>query len=130
MNEAGFKAIVKQTRNLAMQGLGPCQPPTSSVLYLCEIISEHPDLKWWYVYPTDSGHCILAVLHRGWGGSQGKILLETGNVKAIAGMMVPIPLKSVLRGYQVINGFILATSEALAYDDEVGLINPPEDDQF
>lgn len=74
------------------------------------------ELSPWYLYPYDSGHSILCVLKADWDLHTDKTQLQ-----------VPVPVKTVLRGYEIRDGFVVVD---VPYDETLGLRAPPEDDEF
>lgn len=79
-----------------------------------------PDLAAWYCHTIDGGHSILGLL--------------AANVAPWptdpTDYLVPIPVKSVLRGYRTERGYIVATSPDIRYDSTLGLIVPEEDNEY
>ena len=75
-----------------------------------------PPLGRWYCYPPDSGHSIMCVLEQHFE----KGMDNTGN-------LVPVPVKSVLRGYRIEDQYVVVD---LPYDQQLGLIAPSEDDEY
>lgn len=78
------------------------------------------DIAPWYCYTVDGGHSILAAIP----------VLLTANPTKPDSFLVPIPVKSVLRGYRIEQGFVVATSPAIGYDRNLGLVVPREDDEY
>lgn len=75
-----------------------------------------PELAVWYCYPTDAGHSIVSVLKQHY---QPDIDLTD--------FLIPVPVKSVLRGYDVKEEYIVVD---LPYDSTLGLITPEEDNEY
>jgi hypothetical protein len=79
-----------------------------------------PELETWYAYTLDGGHSIVC-------------LLETHAGEAFAShaerdYLVPAPVRAVLRaGYRVSRGYVVVD---LPYDDKLGLMTEPEDDEY
>ncbi len=73
-------------------------------------------LQEWYCYTVDGGHSIMCAI---------KSLYEPGGDPER--FLVPVPVKSVLRGYAQQDGYVVAD---LSYDSRVGLVTPAEDDEF
>jgi len=79
-----------------------------------------PDLAAWYCHTIDGGHSILGLLAAStepWPNDPTDYL-------------VPIPVKSVLRGYRAARGYVVATSPELRCSSELGLIVPEEDNKY
>lgn len=74
----------------------------------------------WYCYPIDSGHSILCLLacHIGEAFSPGTDPTDH---------LIPVPVKAVLRGYTVKDGFVVVD---LPYSEEIGLEPEDSDDEF
>jgi hypothetical protein len=83
--------------------------------------SMPPALAPWHVYVADGGHSIIAILQQH---------EYDAFVDDPAKMLMPIPVKSVLRGYEVYDGYIIASSPDLEYSSLFGLICPPEDTEL
>ena len=64
----------------------------------------------WYCYTIDGGHSIACRLAS----------------DPDAGLL-PVPVRTVLRGYRVTAAGVIVD---LPYDDELGIVTPPEDDEF
>ena len=75
-----------------------------------------PNLEEWYCYTSDGGHSILCLLEG---------LIEGGELWQ---QLCPVPVKTVLRGWRVQDGFLVATT-GFQYDEKIGLITDPEDDE-
>ncbi|SRR6266568_5895454 len=88
--------------------------------YLVPFKSYHQplpaELQPWYCYTVDGGHSIACAIKS----------LYKANAHPDS-FLVPVPVKSVLRGYQQQDGFILVD---LPYDRNVGLVTPLGDDEF
>lgn len=69
-----------------------------------------------YAYCSDGGHSIVCCLKQDF---------QTGI--DLTDFLLPVPVKSVLRGYQNLDGYIVVD---LPYSTEIGLITSPEDDEF
>lgn len=76
------------------------------------------DLAPWYCYTQDGGHSILCLLEGSF--EEGEDLTEA---------LIPAPVKTVLRGYRLQGGYVVATT-GFQYSEEVGLITDPKDDEF
>lgn len=74
------------------------------------------DLKPWYVYIEDSGHCLLAVLEQ-----------FSHSDREISTHMMAVPVLSVLRGYEIRDGYIIVD---LPYHATRGLLVPSEDEEY
>ena len=79
-----------------------------------------PEISGWYCYILDSGHCILSIAK-----PHALKAFTPGNNPF--DYLVGIPVKSVLRGYEVSSGFVVANVD---YDDNFGVIVESEDDEF
>lgn len=80
-----------------------------------------PELEKWYCYVGDAGHCILVVPLQ---------LIKERNPKSVAEYLnqtVPCPVKAVLRGWHLVDGFVVVD---MPYEKIFGLIVPEEDDEF
>ncbi len=76
-----------------------------------------PELEAAYCYTVDGGHSVIVVLEN-----------EYVEGTPVEGGLVPAPVKSVLRaGYTVRDGLVWCR---LPYSSEVGLLTPPEDDEY
>lgn len=76
-----------------------------------------PDaLRQWYCYTRDGGHSILVAVES---------LYSSGSDPST--FLVPAPVKTVLRGYEQRDGYIVAD---LPYNARIGLVVPPEDEEF
>jgi hypothetical protein len=78
------------------------------------------DLESWYCYTVDGGHSILGLI-----AAHAEPWPDDPK-----GLLVPIPVKSVLRGYRIEQGYVVATSPAISYDRNLGLVVPREDDEY
>jgi hypothetical protein len=74
------------------------------------------ELQEWYCYTVDGGHSIVCAIKR----------LYQPNATPDT-FLVPVPVKSVLRGYTEQDGYILVD---LPYDSQIGLMTPGEDDEY
>ena len=74
------------------------------------------EIKPWYAYCRDGGHCIVCCLPE-----------YFNSEKDLTNELLPVPVKSVLRGYKIKNGYVVVD---LPYSSEIGLITPTEDDEF
>jgi hypothetical protein len=101
------------------------QPPQAVVAYILDGVIVPavrypaplpPDLEPWYAYTVDGGHVIVCALWQHY--RPGADLTR---------QLVPIPVRTVLRGYAVLDGVIVVEA---AYSDAQGVITPPEDDEF
>lgn len=75
-----------------------------------------PELERWYAYCSDGGHCVVCVLKQDY--QPGVDLTD---------YLVPVPVKTVLRGYSVQEGYVVVD---VGYDPRLGLLAPAGDDQF
>ena len=73
------------------------------------------ELANWYAYASDCGHNVVCLLKRDY--------RETGDLK---GSLVPVPVKAVLRGYEIKRGYVVVD---VAYSAQVGLLTDPSDDE-
>ena len=73
-------------------------------------------LQSWYCYTCDGGHSIVCAV---------KQMYQPG--VGPEAFLVPVPVKTVLRGYAEQDGYIIVD---LPYDKQVGLITPQGDDEF
>lgn len=76
------------------------------------------DLSPWYCYTSDGGHSILALL-------EGHFEEEEDLFQCLC----PIPVKTVMRGYRIHKGFVVAT-KGFEYNSRIGLVTDPDDDEF
>lgn len=74
------------------------------------------EIQPWYAYCADGGHCIVCCLAQHY-EDEGDLTSE----------LLPVPVKSVLRGYEIKRGYVLVT---FPYNPSYGLITPPEDDEY
>lgn len=74
------------------------------------------ELEAWYCYPIDAGHSIVCVP---------KPCFQSGS--DLTRWLLPVPVKSVLRGYSVEGEYIVVD---YPYDPLMGLLTPPEDDEY
>lgn len=73
-------------------------------------------LQEWYAYCSDGGHCIVCCLK--------------SDYKAdgdLTNYLLPVPVKSVLRGYETLRGYVVVD---LPYSIDYGLVVPKDDDEF
>jgi len=77
------------------------------------------DISPWYVYTGKSGHRILCVLNNNLSANMTEADYENRLVSA--------PVKTVLRGYTIQNGFVIVDCE---YDAVAGFAAEPEDREF
>ena len=76
-----------------------------------------PDpLREWYAYCSDGGHCVVCCLRSDY--------QDSGD---LTDFLLPVPVKAVLRGYEVRRGYIIVD---LPYSPKLGLITNPADDEF
>ena len=73
-------------------------------------------LEQWYVYTSDGGHCILCILQQDY--KEGVDLTN---------YLIPVPVKTVLRSHALKGNYVVVD---LPYNSNIGLIAPPEDDEF
>lgn len=78
------------------------------------------DLAPWHCYTIDGGHNILATIP----------MLLTANPTDPEAFLVPIPVQSVLRGYEMRDGYVLALDPRISYDRNLGLVTPRGDDEY
>jgi len=77
------------------------------------------DISPWYVYTRNSGHRILCVLRKN---------LLSGMAEAdYQDRLVSAPVKTVLRGYAIQDGFVIIDSD---YNADTGFVTEPEDREF
>lgn len=74
------------------------------------------EVKPWYVYLSDCGHNIVCILAR-----------DYQEDKELTQFLIPVPVKTVLRDYQIKNGYVVVD---LPYNSEEGLLISEEDDEF
>jgi len=80
---------------------------------------ELPDqIRPWYCF-ADRGHSVVATLPQFLDGTDD-----------LSQVLFPIPVRSVLRGWEEKQGVIVATSDLLNYDNLFGLECPDEDEEF
>lgn len=100
--------------------------------YLSEVFSEPhsiapsrlaSELLPWHVFVTDRGHSVVGIL------KQHEILVfdSDDTQKSFLDYALPIPVKSVMRGYEIRDGYVIACSSRLEYNQVFGLICPEED---
>jgi hypothetical protein len=77
------------------------------------------DISPWYVYTRNSGHRVLCVLKNNFSSDMTDADYEN--------RLVSVPVKTVLRGYTVQNGFIIVDCE---YNADTGFITEQEDREF
>jgi hypothetical protein len=77
------------------------------------------DITPWHCYTIDGGHSILALI-------DGQFHADD---PALWESLCPFPVKTVLRGYRAHCGFVVATT-GFNYDEEIGLVTDPEDNEF
>jgi hypothetical protein len=75
-----------------------------------------PELARWYCYPLDAGHSIICIPKQ----------FYQENADFID-YLVPVPVKTVLRGYEQQGEYIMVD---VPYDSTLGLITPPDDDEY
>lgn len=75
------------------------------------------DLAPWHVYLLDAGHSILCLLRAH--------LAEA--LEDPADYLIPVPVRTVRRGYVIERGFVVADLE---YDGAIGLVVPEGDEEF
>lgn len=74
------------------------------------------ELREKYIYTPDGGHSIQCVLKQHFAAG-----------RDMSDFLVPVPVKAVLRGYEIIDGYAVVD---LPYDTMLGLIVPEEDTEF
>lgn len=74
------------------------------------------ELAQWYCYPRDGGHSIMCILKKDFSNTKTK--------ERLIRHMVPVPVKSVLKRYEVRNSVVIVD---LPYSQLVGVIIPAED---
>lgn len=79
-----------------------------------------PEIAEWYCYLKDAGHSILSILK-----------IHEAEAFATGGNrydhLIPVSVKTVLRGYKIVNDFVVVDVE---YDNNFGLITPDGDDEY
>lgn len=70
----------------------------------------------WYAYCSDGGHCLVCVLAQDY--------KEGADLK---NYLVPVPVKTVMRSHEVKGGYVVVN---VPYSEEIGLMAPPEDEEF
>ena len=75
-----------------------------------------PDVQQWYCYTVDSGHSIAAAP---------AALYDPG--REPEHFLVPVPVKTVLRGYEQKDGYIIIN---VTCSSESGLSIPPDDEEL
>lgn len=115
MTPADIKAHVLSTR---LRPSGTLEEPGRTY--------PHPlpeELRSWYAYVAGGGHSVVGLLEAHYQRDRDP-----------TDMMMPLPVRSVLRGYQIrespVGPVVVATSDVLRYDDELGLMSPKEDDEY
>ncbi len=78
-----------------------------------------PELEKFYVYFPDAGHSINCLL--------AEHAAEAFTTHSVRDHLVPVPVKTVLRGYKVQRGYVVVD---VPYDSELGLMVEPEDEEF
>jgi len=81
----------------------------------------NPAIAPWHTYIADAGHSVFAIL------SEHEDQAFNSDPTQY---LMPIPVKSVMRGYELRDGYIIACASQLKYDQSLGLICPSEDDEF
>lgn len=79
-----------------------------------------PTLAGWYCYPLDGGHSILCLLAKDLSAA-----FETN--QKVSDYLLPVPVKSVLRGFTIVNDFVVVD---LPYSSDYGLKINDEDEEF
>lgn len=67
------------------------------------------------------GHCIFAILQQH--------QVEAFNSPCPGEHLLPLPVKSVMRGFETKAGYILAVAGELEYSELFGLMTPDEDSE-
>jgi len=75
------------------------------------------ELATWRVYLLDAGHSILCLLREHLPAA----------LEDPAGYLIPVPVRTVRRGYAIERGFVVVD---LAYDADIGLRVPEGDEEF
>jgi len=75
-----------------------------------------PELRQWYCYTIDGGHSIMIAVKTHYSPDKG-----------VDEFLVPAPVKTVLRGYERKDGYILVD---LPYSAKIGLVVPECDEEF
>ena len=75
-----------------------------------------PELARWYCYPLDAGHSIVCLPKQFYQESADR-----------TGYLVPVPVKTVLRGYEQLGEYIIVD---VPYDSTLGLLPPQEDTEY
>ena len=77
------------------------------------------ELDPWYVYCSDGGHCIVVALRSAY--------KENADP---ASFLIPAPVKSVLRGFEISGDYGDYIICDLEYSPTAGLATPHEDDEY
>ncbi len=77
-----------------------------------------PELAPWHVYPPDAGHSILCVLHAH---------LPSVDWHDVSPQLIPVPVRSVLRGYTVDRGVVVVD---LPFSEPCGLEVDESDTEY
>jgi len=75
------------------------------------------EIRGWYFYVLDCGHSVLCLLSADW-----DIALS-----APSDYLTPIPVKTVLRGYRMQEGFVIVD---VPYDPELGALPDEADSEY
>ncbi len=78
------------------------------------------DVAGWYCYTADGGHSIAVLLAK-------DLSAAFEPLNSPADFLVPAPVKSVLRAYTVVNGYVVVD---LPYSPDLGLQTEDEDDEY
>lgn len=78
----------------------------------------------WHAFFKECGHSVVGILKQ----HEGLLFDSDDTQKSFLDYALPIPVKSVMRGYEIRDGFVIACSPCLKYDKIFGLICPKEDD--
>lgn len=81
-----------------------------------------PKLKPWHAYVADAGHCVFAILQQHEADA-----FASGQPEQY---LIPMPVKSVLRGFETREGFILSVAGDLEYHPALGLRTPEGDNEY
>lgn len=103
------------------------------------------ELAPWHGYLLDAGHCIWSIPGksvRTFTNSARSLVCDEHHIQAAAydvndvmskndleiqEWLIPASVKSVLRGYKIVRGYVVNN---LAYDPDIGLLQPDGDDEF
>jgi hypothetical protein len=93
-----------------------------SNFHAADYLSSLPyELRRWYRRLDSCGHSILSI-------SPHAVHLFPN--AAITGLLIPCPVKTVLRGYSIRDGYVWLNPETHCYDKELGLVVDDEDEEL